>query len=56
MTLKILDTLYCHQGHQYEFFKLPYDFYLCQSSQPQIVPNWGVGRPKRDNVSYHIFV
>jgi glycosyltransferase involved in cell wall biosynthesis len=51
MTLKILDTQYCHQGHQYEFYKLPYDFYLCQSSQPNRVPQWGSGRPLRDNLT-----
>lgn len=51
MSLSILDTQYAHQGHQYEFFKLPYDFYLCESRHPSRSPIWGPGRPLRDNVS-----
>lgn len=50
MTLKILDTQYCHQGHQYELYKLPCDFYLCNSSHPNSIPAWGQGRPLRSNV------
>ena len=52
MTIKILDTSYAHQGHQYEFFKLPCDFTLCQSSYPNRTPQWGKeGRPLRSNVN-----
>ena len=48
MTIRILDTSYAHQGHQYEFFKLPYEFYLCNSRTPSISPAWGeAGRPLR---------
>jgi len=46
MSIKILDTSYAHQAHQYEFFKLPYEFTLCNSRSSNIAPTWNVlGRP-----------
>lgn len=51
MELNILDTSYAHQGHQYEFFKLPCNFVLTQSSHPNRIPSWKTeGRPIRENV------
>ena len=51
MEINILDTSYAHQGHQYEFFKLPCNFFLVQSSHPSRIPSWNInGRPLRDNV------
>jgi glycosyltransferase involved in cell wall biosynthesis len=47
--LKILDW-YCHQGHQYEFFKTGHDFYLVGIDGGK--PNWnGMHRPLNSNVN-----
>ena len=48
--LKILD-FYCHQGHQYEFFKTGHDFYLCGVNS--LLPDWNENhRPLPKNVSF----
>lgn len=47
--LKVLDW-YCHQGHQYEFFKTGHKFYLCGLNGG--LPNWITKhRPLPPNVS-----
>jgi glycosyltransferase involved in cell wall biosynthesis len=46
--MKVLDW-YNHQGHQYEFFKLEYDFYLLGIGE--VYPDWNEKtRPKHKNV------
>jgi glycosyltransferase involved in cell wall biosynthesis len=46
--LKILDW-YCHQGHQYEFFKTGHDFFLTDPTATK--PNWNIQhRPLNNNV------
>ena len=46
--MKVLDW-YNHQGHQYEFFKLGYDFYLLGIGE--VHPDWNEKtRPKHKNV------
>lgn len=48
--LKILD-FYCHQGHQYEFFKTGHNFYLCGLNS--LPPEWNEKhRPLPKNVSF----
>jgi glycosyltransferase involved in cell wall biosynthesis len=48
--LKILDW-YCHQGHQYEFFKTGHDFYLCGPGGK--IPRWNENhRPRNQNVNF----
>jgi len=47
--MKILDY-YCHQGHQYEFFKTGHDFYL--TGLDSLPPNWNKdSRPLPPNVT-----
>jgi glycosyltransferase involved in cell wall biosynthesis len=47
--MKILDY-YCHQGHQYEFFKTGHEFYL--TGLDSLRPNWNAAhRPLPSNVN-----
>jgi glycosyltransferase involved in cell wall biosynthesis len=47
--MKILDY-YCHQGHQYEFFKTGHEFYL--TGLDSLKPNWNTAhRPLPPNVT-----
>jgi len=48
MKLRVLDY-YCHQGHQYEFFKTGHEFHL--TGLNSVKPNWNKAhRPLNDNV------